>query len=123
MSFKLLKIIEGCTRYIESENPGEPGFEIDTSQMIFIGTGAFQELHDTKKTAPIGFNVCFNTEIKKEEPKDNKKLKIDTEKLINYGIKSTTIGNVIGIYISRSCISLLVRIENYCQCFTICTQI
>lgn len=80
---ELLKIIEGCTRYIESNFPGEPGFEMDTSKMIFIGTGAFQEIHDNKKTT-IGFNAEKTVE----------KTKIDTEKLINYGLKRELVGRL-----------------------------
>lgn len=38
---ELLKIIEGCERYVETGNPRDPYFTIDTSQMIFIGAGAF----------------------------------------------------------------------------------
>ena len=82
---ELLKIIEGCTRYIESSYPGESGFEMDTSNMIFIATGAFQELHDEKKTT-IGFNQV--------EQKENKKTEINTEKLIKYGLKRELVGRL-----------------------------
>ena len=82
---ELLKIIEGCTRYIESSYPGEPGFEMDTSNMIFIATGAFQELHDVKKKT-IGFNQSDVTE--------NKKTEINTEKLIKYGLKRELVGRL-----------------------------
>lgn len=81
---ELLKIIEGCTRYIESNFPGESGFEIDTSKMIFIGTGAFQEIYEEKKST-IGFN---------SENNNNNKTKIDPEKLINYGLKRELVGRL-----------------------------
>lgn len=80
---ELLKIIEGCTRYIESNFPGESGFEIDTSKMIFIGTGAFQEIYEDKKSS-IGFN----------SEKNNNKTKIDSEKLIKYGLKRELVGRL-----------------------------
>ena len=82
---ELLKIIEGCTRYIESSFPGEPGFEMDTSKMIFIATGAFQELHEVKKNT-IGFNQTSSTTPTKTT--------IDTEKLINYGLKRELVGRL-----------------------------
>lgn len=83
---ELLKIIEGCTRYIESSFPGEPGFEMDTSKMIFIGTGAFQELHDEKKKTTIGFGVDSTKEVTKTD--------INTDKLIKYGLKRELVGRL-----------------------------
>ncbi len=82
---ELLKIVEGCTRYIESNYPGDPGFEMDTSNMIFIATGAFQELHEEKKH-PIGFG--------QEEPQKQDKTTINSEKLINYGLKRELVGRL-----------------------------
>lgn len=83
---ELLKIIEGCVRYIESSMPGEEGFELDTSRMIFIGTGAFQELHEQKK-ASIGFNGP-------SQNNQNEKKKINAEQLRQYGLKRELLGRL-----------------------------
>jgi len=80
---ELLKIIEGCTRYIELKESGMSGFEIDTSKMIFVGTGAFQELHEKQKPT-IGFNS-------QESINQNK---INTDKLVKYGLKREIIGRL-----------------------------
>lgn len=81
---ELLKIIEGCDRFVETNNPHEPSFTINTSDMIFIGTGAFQELFE--KTKPkIGYN-------QKEE--QTKKTLINSDKLINYGLKRELVGRL-----------------------------
>ena len=80
---ELLKLIEGCKRYIDLKIPGMPGVEIDTSKMIFIGTGAFQELHEKPKPT-IGFNS-------KESVSQNK---INTDKLVQYGLKRELIGRL-----------------------------
>lgn len=82
---ELLKIIEGCQRFIETNDPMESSFTIDTSEIIFIGTGAFQELYEKPKP-PIG----YNQQVK--NVKEN--TKIDTEKLIKYGLKRELIGRM-----------------------------
>lgn len=80
---ELLKLIEGCTRYIDLKIPGMPSVEIDTSKMIFVGTGAFQELHEKQKPT-IGFNS-------QESVNQNK---INTDKLVTYGLKREIIGRL-----------------------------
>jgi len=82
---ELLKIIEGCERYVETGNPRDPYFTIDTSEMIFIGAGAFQELFEKVKPK-IGYSQ------QEETPKD--KNKIDTDKLIKYGLKRELVGRL-----------------------------
>lgn len=82
---ELLKIIEGCERYVETGNPHDPSFTIDTTDMIFIGTGAFQELFEKEKPK-IGLIS------EPEKPKDNKN--IDTDRLLNYGFKREFIGRL-----------------------------
>lgn len=79
---ELLKIIEGCKRYVETYNMYDSGFTIDTSKMIFIATGAFQELYEKEKPA-IGFN---------QQPKSLKT--IDPERLISYGLKRELVGRL-----------------------------
>lgn len=83
---ELLKIIEGCERYVEATGPYDDGFAIDTSKMIFIATGAFQEIYEEKKSKEIGFST--KTEIqKKKEP-------INSDKLIKYGLKRELVGRL-----------------------------
>ena len=81
---ELLKIIEGCERYIESHNPQDPSFTLDTSNMIFIATGAFQELFEKEKPK-IGYDS--------QSPSTEKK-NIDTERLIEYGLKRELVGRL-----------------------------
>lgn len=82
---ELLKIIEGCERYIETGSPHDPSFTIDTSDMIFIGTGAFQELFEKAKPK-IGYN--------QEEEKTTDRKSINTDKLISYGLKRELVGRL-----------------------------
>lgn len=81
---ELLKIIEGCDRYVESQGMTESSFSINTSDIIFIGTGAFQELFEKEK--PL---IGYSNRIDKPEEK-----KIDTERLVNYGMKRELIGRL-----------------------------
>ena len=82
---ELLKIIEGCDRYVETNNPLEPSFTINTSDIIFIGTGAFQELFEKAKPK-IGYS---------NQPTDgNKKQKITSDRLIQYGMKRELVGRL-----------------------------
>lgn len=81
---ELLKIVEGCERYIESHNPQEPSFTIDTSNMIFVGTGAFQELFEKVKPQ-IGYS---------SQPKTNEKKTLNAERIINYGLKRELVGRL-----------------------------
>lgn len=81
---ELLKIIEGCDRYVESQGMTESSFSINTSDIIFIGTGAFQELFEKEK--PL---IGYSNRIDKSEEK-----KIDTERLVNYGMKRELIGRL-----------------------------
>lgn len=82
---ELLKIIEGCDRYIETNNPHEPSFTINTTDMIFIGTGAFQELFEKPKPT-IGYN--------NQTDKTSSKPKINSDRLINYGLKRELVGRL-----------------------------
>ena len=85
---ELLKMIEGYNRVIEI-NDGQDAFEIDTSNMIFIATGAFQELFDQKEEKTIGFEATT-----KQAQKDNKKRIITGRDLVKYGIKKESIGRL-----------------------------
>lgn len=82
---ELLKMVEGYQRVIEL-NDKQDGFEIDTSKMIFIATGAFQELFEQKEEKTIGFET--NT----KKPSDNKKRPINGNDLVKYGLKKESIG-------------------------------
>lgn len=81
---ELLKIIEGCERYIESHNPQEPNFTLNTSNIIFIGTGAFQELFEKEKPT-----IGYDSKTTKKEKKT-----IDTDRLIEYGLKRELVGRL-----------------------------
>lgn len=84
---ELLKMIEGYNRIIEI-NDGQDTFEIDTSNMIFIATGAFQELFEKEKNKEIGFrNQETKTSIEKTK-------KITGNDLIKYGLKREIIGRL-----------------------------
>lgn len=82
---ELLKIIEGCERYIEPHNPTEPCFTINTEDMIFVGTGAFQELFEKAKPK-IGYT--------EQDEKNTARKPIDTDKLIKYGMKRELVGRL-----------------------------
>lgn len=82
---ELLKMVEGCTRVVEINN-GDDTFTIDTSNIIFICSGAFQEIFEPKKEITIG---GFNTK-KLDEPKTSSELK--PEDLIKYGLKRELVG-------------------------------
>lgn len=75
---ELLKLIEGCERSIQLDNFNS--VNIDTSNIIFVGCGAFADLLDTKKdTRPaIGFNNY-------KEEKTANDIDVDTEMIINKG--------------------------------------
>lgn len=80
---ELLKMIEGYTRVVEI-NEGMDSFTMDTSKIIFVASGAFQEMFEKPKPS-IGFN---------NEPQKNvsEKVKMTTEALVNYGLKRELIG-------------------------------
>ena len=82
---ELLKIIEGCDRYIETNNPHEPSFTINTEEMIFIGTGAFQELFEKEKP-----KIGYSQQDEKVKPKQP----INTDRLITYGLKRELVGRL-----------------------------
>lgn len=82
---ELLKIIEGCQRFVESTNPRDPSFTIDTSNIIFIATGAFQELFEKEMTS-LGFVESTTKNPKKQE--------INTDRLRTYGLKRELLGRL-----------------------------
>lgn len=83
---ELLKIIEGDKREIKIGGLGQ--YTIDTSNIIFIATGAFSEIYELDalpKKAPIGFNSA--TPI-------NKTKKITNDDLVKYGLKRELVGRL-----------------------------
>ena len=78
---ELLKIIEGCKRTIKVNQDDE--VPIDTSKMIFVGTGAFEELYEEEKKT-IGFGDTVS-----KRPPVNK-----TNTLYNYGLKKQLLGRL-----------------------------
>lgn len=75
---ELLKLIEGCERTIPLDN--HRSITMDTSNIIFVGCGAFSDLFESKETKHtiIGFNSGSNKEEKCE-------IKIDTETIVESG--------------------------------------
>jgi len=84
---ELLKMIEGYNRVIQI-NDGQDNFEIDTSDMIFIATGAFQELFEKEKNNQIGFSN------NQQKDKKEEKIKITGNDLVKYGLKKESIGRL-----------------------------
>lgn len=82
---ELLKMVEGYTRVVELGNNGEDAFEIDTSNMIFIASGAFQELFEEDKTESLGF-------LKIEASPKEKNINIDA--LVKYGLMKESVGRL-----------------------------
>lgn len=80
---ELLKMVEGYSRVVEIDN-GTDSFTIDTSNIIFIGTGAFQELYE-KKQGTMGF-------AGESKQSSKEKVEITTEDLVKYGLKRELIG-------------------------------
>jgi len=83
---ELLKIIEGCKMLVRlGEFEGE--IELDTSNIIFVGAGAFSELYKKQKKTPVvGFGA--DNSIKEES------IKINSETLEKYGLKREFIGRL-----------------------------
>lgn len=80
---ELLKIVEGVKRTVEINQEGEY-FDIDTSNIIFVGIGAFSELYQKEKTSTIGFNS--------HQDEDSVKRNINSDRLIKYGLKKELVG-------------------------------
>ena len=80
---ELLKMIEGYTRIVEIKD-GQDQFEIDTTNMIFIATGAFQELFEEEKK-----EIGFHNQETKALPR-----KINAKSLVDYGLKRESIGRL-----------------------------
>ena len=76
---ELLTLIEGCERVVPLDN--HTNINMDTSNIIFVGCGAFSNLfeQEEKKTNVIG----FESDTKQETTK--KQITVDTETIINKG--------------------------------------
>ena len=83
---ELLKIIEGDKRSIRIGGFGQ--YTIDTSNIIFIGTGAFSEIYE-KKHAPKKASIGFNSTTIDEETN-----KITNDDLVKYGLKRELLGRL-----------------------------
>lgn len=75
---ELLKLIEGCERAIPLDN--HTTVNMDTSNIIFVGCGAFSNLFEekTEKRHVIGFNSSCETKTANQS-------KVDTEMLVEKG--------------------------------------
>lgn len=81
---ELLKIIEGTERGVQISH--DEGIMMDTSKMIFVGTGAFEEVYnDEEERKPIGFG---NIETKSKSTLNK------TSTLKDYGLKKQLIGRL-----------------------------
>lgn len=81
---ELLKMIEGDKKLIKIGSPCKE-IEFDTSNILFIGSGAFQELTEiTKPKMRIGFGAQVEVEVEKPY----------TDDLVNYGMKREFIGRL-----------------------------
>lgn len=84
---ELLKLIEGDKRLVTiGQGMDKQEIEFDTSNIIFIGTGACQKIFTEKPPKKMGFGA----EI--EPPKQT--VNVTKEKLFNYGIKPELIGRM-----------------------------
>ena len=91
----LLKLIEGCTVSVpvsdRRKHPHGNNVPFDTSNVLFICGGAFEELFDTEKKTAVGFNTG-QPKIEDDEKKVNEKL--TSEALKKYGIMLELIGRL-----------------------------
>lgn len=78
---ELLKLIEGQVRWI---NISGENYRIDTSNITFIGVGAFQELYENNKKTVVGF----------ENHSQINKTKINNEKIVDLGFKRELVGRL-----------------------------
>ncbi len=84
---ELLKLIEGCKRVIQVGGAMGAEITIDTSKIIFVGIGAFSELHEKPKDkVVVGFGEAVTSV---QTPKE-----ITSESLITYGMKREMIGRL-----------------------------
>lgn len=94
VSSELLKIVEGSVVTFKS---GISDISIDTSEMLFIGCGAFDGIEKTisnrmelNKSNGIGFNA--RVESKQEIDKDKIRENVSKEDMISYGLMRELIG-------------------------------
>ncbi len=75
---ELLKLIEGCERNVQLDNFNS--INIDTSNIIFVGCGAFADLLDTKKkvSPPVGFGS-------RTEEKTANDIEVDSKMIVDKG--------------------------------------
>lgn len=84
---ELLKIIEGDKRLVSiGQGMEKEDVEFDTSNIIFVGTGAFQKIFDEKPKKSLGFGA--ETQPTKVIPK------LNGETITKYGIKPELIGRM-----------------------------
>lgn len=83
---ELLTMISGKKKLVKLPNNGGT-VEIDTSKILFVCTGAFQEIFDKPVEKKLGFGAEQN------KPKKEEKI-IETDKLVKYGIKRELAGRL-----------------------------
>jgi len=77
----LLKMVEGTMFSVTESKKSESTFDIDTTNILFIASGAFTELDKIKKKKRKGTQIGFSADV-------NERLAVDTEfeDLIAYGM-------------------------------------
>ena len=86
---ELLKIIEGDIREIKVDSFTKA--TVDTTNITFVGLGAFSELYEEKlftRKQTIGFNN------QSEEVKKKDKIEANADRLVNYGLKRELVGRL-----------------------------
>ena len=84
VQYELLKMLEGSNSIINIDNHNT--FSIDTSNILFVCCGAFTKLFNPNQEKVIGFNNYAKDKEKKK--------KITTEDIINYGIIKELVGRL-----------------------------
>lgn len=82
---ELLTLIEGSKKTIEIDNYEHKSFTVDTTNIIFVGTGAFQQLFEKPQTPVVGFMAST--------PQKNEKKDLNQE-LHKFGLMRELIGRM-----------------------------
>jgi len=91
VQYGLLKLIEGSSQQVSlSQRQGSRSLPMDTSNMLFIFSGAFTELRENMKNNKEKLGIGFGSEVNKDVI--NKE--ILTEDLIEYGMVPELMGRI-----------------------------
>ncbi len=105
---ELLKIIEGTVKTVELNPATGESFTIDTSNIIFVGTGAFSEVFEEAEAQSKKIKLGFTSG---EEKKDTKKEKLSTkEKIKRYGLKKELVGRL-PVFVELDAMTKIIMID------------